>query len=1677
MKKISKVLVLLLTLALICTGLVLAVSADEAKPETVSYVADGATVEGTLADAIAGADASTAVTLLGDCTVSEEIEVTKSVTINLNGYTLTTTCASAFNVSNGEAVFNITGTGNITSAGTLVKATADGAKIAIDGTGLDGITVNHTGTQSVNFITLKTNTLAITNATIHSLKGAQKGFFIANSGNSDITVKKTEINLDFNNVNGWNANAYYFANIGGTSHIAIEDSSIYTRNNLIYMHTANNGTNESVLIKNSTIRINDNDSAFQGQRLALVFAGGSNTANGVVNAYDSLLECSGRMFASEVDNTKITVNAYGVTLKITWSECDQIKNANSGNINRRFEAVNLYNSESGNYCKIISIDGNIAQTNGGGVTAQEPGVRVNIPSVTTSTAYTTGIKVPGGTFAASNTEDAYEWVYDPVGDPDAPYVLIDKTKTTVNVPTHYTNVGFDTIRFNKSSGKKTDNSLLTAGVENKDINDPESYASHMQIKTPSGATIFLASEVGNSYLKYSVVNSTLEDPYIITGKNSVTQSVIDRTSFAGHKVVVNEFDFSADSNLGFVGCDVILQSRAVSTEGKEVNLGGYKMFAIDKEGKIINNVLENGDKNAYTRLSLNEWYRASVVFYTEKNLAYVYINGVLMGSGKIYTDDAAFAAAKADSAYVQGVRFAFWKTNQIVGSSLGIDNISTRAYADYQNAETAANLSASAAYGYITTASPRKYVGKSLTVNGRPIASLEEAVDYAIATGSKIEVNKNMTLDNVKGNVVVDIADNNVIIGSNNCGFINDGSKYKFNEDYWYNAYYYTGDLGKISSGNYDINDFTSFGVVKLGYALNIPAFYTERTEDYVNYTVNTQNGWIYNKDQTDPVLPKTPDLSDLAFADKDKNVLYLPLLDTIPMTHIVKNANGEIVSYGISNDETHNAFVNLTDKTTLVLLSDFKVKSTPSGIRYKNDAPIVNADGVTTVNGVVIDNDYTKEEIAAMRQVAVDYKIDLNGYSMNLGNVRIHIGQNVEFSIYSSAPGAAVNMVYKNGTEMSGERTFNMALVNSNNWNETEADMLQNMNSRCNFGTYTDRDGNVVESEMFSMSGAVIFEAVSADSSCSYNINNVMASRVAPDSNGLIVSRYFAGKINVENSIITAIGTGASSYLVDVRQPTNPEIVFENCLLLHSEAGKLAVRGGGTAADNAKNVIYRNCISSAYLNTPGDKNHIYFGEGTASQYMQVDGLYDAEGLVEAYCYEPMTVGAFANGERFIKVHRPVYSSSKGDVNYNNYYYFVDHGYAEEFKAQYPGVSYVELPLLTTKIVKAEDTVKVTFNKLNGEAAKEVYYVKGADVTANIYNADCNALTNVTLADEDKIYNANAVALTATGWDALPTDVQADVVINPTYTVKANVAGLKANLSLYADFNINLYIPANYADYAAIYVGENLINTTSTTIGEAEYLAAAVSQKCNMAGDDVVFTIALAETINGKLCEAEASVTLSIIKYASAILAGNYTDADKVLMYYMLNYANEAERYIDNVSDEKVTNLLDTYAAYGEKYNVDYTYDEVCDTSALAQVFDTATLNIESTPAFLFAMNSGFVGNVTISYANGLVVKNFEVNENTDRNIALNGMKVYNFGTIITITAEGTVNGVAVSVSGNYSLDTFANYHAGNAVNEESETKALSEACMPLIKSLFAYAEVAELYKTNTLADALVVGE
>ena len=1731
MKKRNKLLVLLLSVAIICAGLILGASADSATPETVSYVVDGEEFTGTIADAIASADEESTVTLLGNCTVESEIAVSRSVTLDLNGYSLTTTTATAFSVQGGSAVFTIAGTGKITSAGTLATV-GEETTFAVNGEG-NGITIEQTGAVEKNrLVSLTSAYLYMTNVTIESNSGARVGssgkncdYTIYNYGNSYISFDKVDFVSTINNL-GYGEEGYYFINITGCTTLEIENSAFYTHNFFMRMSEADDAT---VNVTNSVISVMDKP-AVKGGRLGIVFATCERGPSfATINVYDSTLECSGRMFASEKGNgapegtspESISVNAYGTTFKVTWAETDLFANSNAAYLQRNGKSFKLYTSESGRSCKIISMDGKLNQ-NIASLYAMDAGLRVNLPTNTTATSTDNGIKIFTGynedgtlayTYASSSADDNWVWVYDPIGDADAPYVLVNTNETTFVNPDYSYNAGLDGIRLNQKEGP-SDKSIYKESVKNSKYTDAENFTGHMHVGLTRGS-LYYDYETANAYVKYVVTpyvdkqhdtEATASDIYgssyngktrnfatevnkektgtvtktnenttfIITGKNlsGDTASEYVNTGFATKKVVVVEFDFGTDSAVGFPAMGLQAQSRTLSATNASVNLGAVDMISISNQGNITNR-LATPAEGALTKLNLNEWYKVSAVFYTETNTVHLYINGVYMGSTVCYNDTAKYNE-RPEQAYVQGLRVNVNQSStQNINAAYCLDNISTRAYVDYQNAETVATATAEKGLGYISTSSPRKYIDDALTVNGRPMASIEDAV--AAANGAEIDVNANLNLGDIKVNAVINSNGNTVTFGNGAYGRTEKDGVYTLNENYSYNAYYYTGDVSKLTDGTFTEADFTLFGKVALGSELNISNVYTDKTYDYVNNTIFTQNGWVYDLSATDPVLPKVADASDLAVADENGNVYYLPLIESVPMLYNVKDSAGNGVSAGLTNDEAVNAMVALKDGETFTLFGEMRLTT---HVKLQNNNVVsVDDNSNKTVAGVVIDDDYTEEELAAMRNAASDIKIDLNGNKLYTSKI-FYISRNVELSVYSSKPGAEiVTEYYKKDGKMIIDRTFGLASLTENGGVETDsyAAMKNNFNAHLNVGTYTDRNGNTVNSENIAITGSFIFDAMTADSSCSINAANVTAARVNSNSSGLVVSRYSGAKMTFKDSMLLVISNGGRT-LVNVNYDVNtiesslyPEMLFDNCVIVTDvQAQNMVSDAGPEDNGGAKNIMFVNCTSSGRLN-PAQRNHVWFGEGTASEFMDPANRL-SDDLVNAYVWEPMTLGAYAEeGTSYVKVRYPISNADTGVTNYDNYYYIVNNGAGAEFAAANSGVTYIELPVLTTKVVNKSDAVKVVFNKLDGTALQTVNYVKGTDVRA--YTSTSKVLNEITIASTT--YSTAIMTLTATGWGTLPTNVQEDTVITPEYTAAPSaITGLKANLSLYADFGVNLYIPATYADYAAVSVDGKAVALTSATRGEVDYLVATVSQKCNMAGDDIVYTIALNENVNGTVYTAEITVTISIASYAEKILVGeSFTDADKVLMYYMLNYANEAGKYMDNATNDAVAALLTTYAAYGEKYNADNTFGDA-DTAALAPVFNNVTVDIESTPAFIFTLEEGFEGTVTVAYGNGYNVREYTIDALTDRTLVIEGMKVYNFATVLNITAVGTVNGEDVNVSGTYSFDAFAKYHSENAANDEA-----SAACVALVNALSAYAEVADLYRTGDLADALVVTE
>ena len=208
------------------------------------------------------------------------------------------------------------------------------------------------------------------------------------------------------------------------------------------------------------------------------------------------------------------------------------------------------------------------------------------------------------------------------------------------------------------------------------------------------------------------------------------------------------------------------------------------------------------------------------------------------------------------------------------------------------------------------------------------------------------------------------------------------------------------------------------------------------------------------------------------------------------------------------------------------------------------------------------------------------------------------------------------------------------------------------------------------------------------------------------------------------------------------------------------------------------------------------------------------------------------------------------------------------------------------------------------------------------------------------------------------------------------------------------------------------------------------------------------------------------TVTLSIADYAAQILAGEqFADTDKALMYYMLNYVAEAAEYLNGAADEEIAKLL----ADNAKWNVitvEKTFANATQNTGLDSIFASAGVTLNEAPAFTFTLNGKFAGTVTVNYGEGNV-RTFTVPEGSVAKLMVEDMKIYNFGTNLTVTAV-SVDGEQ-TVTGSFNLDTYAKYHTENAANAESATQAESLAALDLINALYDYVKVAEAYKAGTL--------
>lgn len=1659
MKKFGKIFSLILAVALVCTGLIMVASAEDTTFD--------------LPAALASAESGATVTLTGNATLTEAYNVEKDVTIDLNGYTLTSTGADTF-VIEGAYNVKIIGDGTVNLAGRLVKSATAGVAYTFTMEGTTDITVNHTASAAPHIVYAAGGTHTFTKVNMYSSRGKSVGkefdaFFRGTLSADSATGNGTAQNLKFYfNKSSFDcetspgAQNYltFIMTTGSGSYVEMNDSTVRNGGTLLHFgYTTETKLGTTLFQANNTqLAVVSDDN---GYRSCLVWghksAGNAgDTIYGTVKLTDSYI--GGNVYravhAGDAASGKFQIILSG---SVFANNGANDSNNNADNKDRDTKITRGADVWFRNNSSLVSYSGSLAMS--GGKIYTEVGTRFNHPDVAKSGNLT-------WVDAYGDAVTGVKFVFDPITDLQRPYISTTDSSAVNYLPEGARSMNFFTMEYfsgynsqspygvhvDKAGSYKYDWASYWQSGFNNGAMLGETYGEGVSFKFWVQPTTDYPTLGGNrkfpSNYKDANGNDVKEDSWFILG-NGINNP--ENLLFSTTKVAVTEFDIASDSEYGFVRMEVKSQARVGESNGGDAS--GDRQFTILSDGSIQNHNLVSF--NPSVTLSKTKWNHVTCVMYTDASYdedgdaakigqAFYYINGELLGYSNY--------GFKNTAGYVMGTRFVIpQNTDLVVGTSTLFDNFSIRGYENYiAEGEADGAKKNPEAYLLGDLLYNDQPVNLNVTVAGRAYADFNAALKAAKELGVEVELHADITQAQViTENGVIDTNGYELAIDSASYGFAKNGNKITFNDDYWYNVKWYVGEYGNADAMNDPANYIN--GIAKVGIELDRENILTTETPDYTKFTSMTQDGWAYTADATEKATPVVPTLDDLAAAkaNEDRSLTLYPVITEVPMAYYIKDAAGVVYKGSTNSDTAAEALKTLPSGHTFVLNGDVVLNESALLFASTADAPV-------TLN------------------------IDLNGHALVRGvtGVMFQVGAYTTLNVYSSVPGGRVIASTTNaeGNINDGGTAFVIS-DGTNNSNATTDKLLVGTRgditeAYINVGKFGDIPGSnmtvIAERAYYGFKGG---------ENCAITVDG--ATTIAPGTadTTAIQTYVYDGDIIFKNAILVvptkdnvvniAAFSQASKHTLDngTVSPRNEGfedviitagVRFENVIIVNN----IPQLGGGTSTknnvvsncgdDRVKALVFNNVVTSGRLNPSNNGGERVVMDGfVAAEIHDARGLNPTAGTVTANCNLPMTWQSLDLGiiEDVLNFTVTAYNASAGELTDCATYNVVNNGASTE------GIENAYLlPMLTGATIYADDAVKVNWLGLGENAnAKTEYYVPGTPyVTINPFTAPAYAMNATKLVHDG----------TWVGAPAHDTVMTADVNVTPGYTVEANVSGFKTNLSLYSDFLVNLYIPAALGQYVTAVNGVALPEST-VTIGEAEFYRVIVAKKANEVSTDAVFEIALKE---GEYV-ATKTVKVNILDYATGILNGEYDLEIQSLIAYMLHYAYRAEFYFNGSSSAKLENLIFNEASIGSGGLEDYACENAIENTGLDPIFSSASVQLNETPAFVFTPNGKFAGTVTITYGDS--VRTYTVLEGSTTKIVVEDMKIYNFAKTLTITAVGTVIGEEgeQTITGSFNLDTYTKYHIENSTNSESATQGESQRAILLIKALYNYVKEAANYK------------
>jgi len=333
----------------------------------------------------------------------------------------------------------------------------------------------------------------------------------------------------------------------------------------------------------------------------------------------------------------------------------------------------------------------------------------------------------------------------------------------------------------------------------------------------------------------------------------------------------------------------------------------------------------------------------------------------------------------------------------------------------------------------------------------------------------------------------------------------------------------------------------------------------------------------------------------------------------------------------------------------------------------------------------------------------------------------------------------------------------------------------------------------------------------------------------------------------------------------------------------------------------------------------------------------------------------------------------------------------------------------------------------------------------GTNVLFNIlYSTMTITLDEVYVPGTPKIEPAMGTLVFADGQKKLP-------VAEGGYMITAPKLNMEANLTLYIDLALNLWLPLD-TTVKTIEVGGVIYDIAGATVVNGKYRITIESISAAVAADDM----SIVATYEKNELTITAEKTYSVIQYAKTVLeTAKYSDEAKALLAYTVKYINSVYLYDGKALPDALTTLMasEAYTAaltLSTANGVDSVPATKTDIGTAGGALKSAKLSITSKVEFILTLNPSYSGSLTLTYAGRTYTYEVVEGQINGADYVQVDMRAFNlYDEVITVTAG--------EYSGNYDLAAYI-----EGVRNEYESNDSLEA---MLLDLYNYCKEADEYK------------